>query len=299
MLLTIVIPTFNRANVLRDLLVSLSGQTDLHFEVVVAIDGATDHTESILSEIKTPYELRWVNTHERGYGLAVARNLGILEAKGEAIVLIDDDCFPVPGFVAAHKASVRKHTITGGLRTPGDTSDTRQVSKMQELSRLPACEALSFETLRRDWPNAVTTECNICMLRSDIIELGLFSERLKLYGFIGQEFFARAINADYRYQYNPEAEVVHRRQVDGDNNLGRWRKKREIMIAKALRPAFLTPKQYAIQAEWARCMGRAYPERCRLPSFPKRAWVFFPYRFVRNRGGDILRWVRKTMRHGA
>jgi len=292
--LTIVITTYNRKRVLEELLESLSSQEDKEFEVVVANDGSSDGTDEMLASIRTPFPLRSVNTHCEGYGLAVARNLGILEARTDLVAIIDDDCFPETGFVAAHKRSARRKTITGGPRTPALATDTLQHAKMLELARLPPCEPIGFDRLRREWPKAVATECNICMYRDDFLALGLFSERLKIYGFSGQEFFARADHDGFCYQFNPDAAIVHRRQAVGDNGLSRWRRKWQIMLAVAIRPSLMNPPQYEVQRRWAKCKANAYPQTCELPRLPKSAFVTTPFRFLRNRAGDVRRRLRKA-----
>lgn len=295
MSLSLVITTYNRVAVLEQLLRSLELQTDLDFEVVVAIDGSTDNTEDVLSKLKLCYPLSWVNTHCSGYGLAVARNLGILQATRELVVIIDDDCFPVPNFVESYKSSARPKTITGGFRTPSDSSDLKQVWKMEQLGRLPIRQAISFSEMRSKWPTAVATECNICMYRNDLINMGLFSERLKIYGFIGQEFFARAEYFGFRYQFDPSAEIVHHRQSDGDNSLSLSRKRKEVRIATALRTSLMNPHQYAIQSQWAKNMADVFPKPCALPTLPISMWVAFPFRFMRNRAGDVKRFLRNRI----
>lgn len=292
MSLTIVITTYNRKLVLRRLLASLEGQSDPDFEVVVAIDGSTDGTQAMLQSLETPFSLRWVNTHCRGYGLAVARNLGILAATTELVAIIDDDCFPVADFVAAHKRSALHRTITGGPRTPASVEDTTQAMKMRELARLPRSEPISFERLQREWPRAVATECNICLYKQDFVELGLFSERLKIYGFIGQEFLARARHYGFEYQFNPDAEIIHDRQRVGDNDLSKWRRRSQIILARAINPSLMNATEYRAQVDWARRSASAYPSRCAPPGLPKTLWLAFPYRFIRNRAGDLKRRIR-------
>ena len=292
MSLSLIISTYNRSGVLRRLLAHLADQTDLDFEVIVAIDGATDDTESVLAALRTPYRLRWVNTRCQGYGLAVARNMGILEAKGDIVAIIDDDSFPVRDYVQVCKAAARPKTISGGPRTPADPSETRQIWKMQELARLPALHPLPIDDIRARYPTAALTECNIFIARRDLIEMGLFSERLKIYGFIGQEFFARASHLDVRYQYVPAAEIVHDRQLEGRDGLNDARKTREIRLASALRDSFMTPRQFEQQVTWAARAASAYPHRCDLPPFPAAAVALFPLRFLRNRAGDVKRRLR-------
>ena len=75
MMLSIVVTTYNRADVLKRLLVHLEQQQDRAFEVVVAIDGSQDGTHEMLAACGTTYPLRWVDTQCHGYGLAMARNM--------------------------------------------------------------------------------------------------------------------------------------------------------------------------------------------------------------------------------
>ncbi len=120
MTLSIVITTYNRASVLVKLLVALDSQSDPDFQVVVAIDGSTDDTEEVLKSLSPKFELKWLNTHCTGYGLAIARNMGILAASGEIVAILDDDSFPRTGYVAACKNSAKKGVITGGPRYPAN-----------------------------------------------------------------------------------------------------------------------------------------------------------------------------------
>jgi len=294
--LTLVITTYNRSAVLRRLLHDLERQTDPEFQVVVAIDGSTDDTVDVLNRITPRYDLKWVDTRCSGYGLAIARNRGILAADGDAVVILDDDSVPCPGFVAAHKGSARPRTITGGPRNPSDPRDERMAWKMRELSRVPANTPIAIGQFRREWPNAYLIENNICLLRADWIDLGLFSERLRMYGFIGQEFFARAEHLAYCYQYNPDAAVVHHSEMEGDNGFLRSRKQRQVTIAAALRPSFQTPRQFQLQRQWAQQQVQRYPEACGLPPFPYRAVPAFPYRLLRNAAAGarhrLARWLR-------
>lgn len=291
--LTIVITTYNRANVLARLLHHLTHQTDLDFEVVVAIDGSTDNTEDVLSELKVPFSLRWLNTHCRDYGLAVARNQGILSARGRAVVLLDDDSFPDPEFVAAHKRSATPGVITGGPRHPADSADKRLAWKMRELARLPALTPMTIPHLRREWPNAYLIENNICLLREDFIGMGLFSERLKLYGFIGQEFFGRAAFLGIRYQYNPDAKVNHHGELMGDNGLDQRRKLRQTQLAGLIRPSLMTAKQYRAQIAWA--SAQTSGADVLMPSFRLRAAMAIPWRALSMLASAFRRTLQRAL----
>jgi GT2 family glycosyltransferase len=293
--LTLVITTYNRSRFLHQLLHDLESQTDPGFQVVVAIDGSTDDTVDVLNRLKPRFDLKWLDTRCPGYGLAVARNRGILAADGDAVVILDDDSVPCAGFVAAHKRAVKSRTISGGPRNPSDPRDERMAWKMQELSRLPPTTPMLIGQLRQDWPNAYLIENNICLQRDDWIDIGLFSERLKMYGFIGQEFFSRAEHLGYRYQYNPEAAVIHHGEIEGDNGFLRSRKQRQVIISAVLRPAFEAPRQFQLQRAWAQHLAKTYPDACDLPPFPYQAAIWFPYRLLRYAAAGtrrrLVRWL--------
>ena len=291
MTLSIVITTFNRAPVLRRLLQGLVSQTDQDFQVVVAIDGSTDDTAGMLRSLRVPYDLKWADTRCRGYGLAVARNLGIIAADGPAVAILDDDSFPVDDFVSAHKRSVKPRVITGGPRDPADAGNERMRWKMRELGRLPPLVPMTLPRLREEWPNAYLIENNICMSRDDFIEMGLFSERLKMYGFIGQEFFARAEFLGLRYQYNPDAAIVHHGEFAGDNGLGSGRKARETRLSMLIRPSLMRPDHYRAQIAWAR--ARSAGDVAPLPAYAHRAAMAFPFRALRMAAMGMKRTVHR------
>ncbi len=292
MTLSIVITTYNRASVLVKLLVALDSQSDPDFQVVVAIDGSTDDTEEVLKSLSPKFELKWLNTHCTGYGLAIARNMGILAASGEIVAILDDDSFPRTGYVAACKNSAKKGVITGGPRYPANKDDKKMAWKMRELHRLPALTPMTIDKIRQDWPTAYLIENNICLFRSDWIALGLFSQRLKIYGFIGQEFFGRATEQGFFYQYSPLMAIMHHGEIEGDNGLFRAAKTRQTRLARILRPALMTRNQYAAQISWANALAESRPDEVALPTYLPRLLLSLPRRVMRAIGGRMKQFLR-------
>ena len=89
-LVSFVIPTHNRANVLKECLESVVNQTYQNIEVVVVNDHSADNTVTILQDYESKYNFfKYFNCEERG--ASSARNLGIKMAKGEYIAFMDDD----------------------------------------------------------------------------------------------------------------------------------------------------------------------------------------------------------------
>ena len=86
---TIAIPTFNRALLLRDCILSALGQSYPHFEVLVSNNASTDETQEVLTHF-TDQRLRIVK-HKRNIGLLPNWNFCLAEAKGRYIVFVSDD----------------------------------------------------------------------------------------------------------------------------------------------------------------------------------------------------------------
>lgn len=88
-LVSVVIPTYNRANIIDKAIDSVLDQTYENLEVVVVDDGSTDNTEEVVTAYDDP-RVRYIPLEEN-QGANVARNTGIKEAKGEFIAFQDSD----------------------------------------------------------------------------------------------------------------------------------------------------------------------------------------------------------------
>src|SRR5450432_3104298 len=101
---TVVIPTFNRAGVLKKALDAYSAQSPpgLIRELIVVDDGSTDNTKSVIEEANGKYgfEVRYVRQSKSGP--ATARNVGIREARAEIILFTDSDIVPDRELVSQH-----------------------------------------------------------------------------------------------------------------------------------------------------------------------------------------------------
>jgi glycosyltransferase involved in cell wall biosynthesis len=102
--ISVIIPTFNRAEVLRRTLNLLATQTlsKNEFEVIVIDDGSVDETPRLLAEFqaKQVIDLRFVSQKNAGQG--VARNQGIAMAADKILLFLGDDMLPQPDLLEMH-----------------------------------------------------------------------------------------------------------------------------------------------------------------------------------------------------
>lgn len=87
MLVSIVIPTYNRAATICGSVESALRQTYGNIELIVVDDGSTDDTSAVLKDYMT--RIKFVR--QENAGPSAARNRGVAESKGEIIAFLDSD----------------------------------------------------------------------------------------------------------------------------------------------------------------------------------------------------------------
>lgn len=90
---SVVMPTYNRANLIQNTLNSFFNQTFKEFEIIIVDDGSTDNTEDVINSI-TDSRIKYykIKNSERG----AARNYGASIAKGKYVNFFDSDDIAYP-----------------------------------------------------------------------------------------------------------------------------------------------------------------------------------------------------------
>lgn len=99
-MISVIVPVYNAAadsgTLLRECLDSILSQTDVDFELLAVDDGSTDASADVLTEYAAQYPAVRLFRKENG-GVSSARNLGVLEARGEYVCFVDADDHMLPG----------------------------------------------------------------------------------------------------------------------------------------------------------------------------------------------------------
>lgn len=88
-LISVVIPTHNRAALLPRAVHSVLGQSYPHFEIIIVDDASSDDSESTVAALNDQ-RIRYLR-HTTNRGGSAARNTGIKAAKGKFVAFLDDD----------------------------------------------------------------------------------------------------------------------------------------------------------------------------------------------------------------
>ncbi len=124
--ISVVIPTYNRMDVLPEVLSALERQDGApSFEVVVVDDGSTDGTAEWLAghRFEVPVEV----LSQSNAGPAAARNRGVMHASGGRVAFLGDDTVPSRGWLAHHHQAAGGRSDRDRLAVIGYTDWHRRV----------------------------------------------------------------------------------------------------------------------------------------------------------------------------
>ncbi|CAG1012662.1 partial Chondroitin synthase, partial [Anaerolineales bacterium] len=108
---SIIIPTYNRANLIGETLHSVFAQTYQDFEIIVVDDGSTDNTAEVLRPLAETGRIKYIRQDNQG--ASAARNRGIREADGIYIAFLDSDDLFEPTKLELQVNYYRKHPELG------------------------------------------------------------------------------------------------------------------------------------------------------------------------------------------
>lgn len=202
-LISVIVPTFNRAKNLLEVLLSIENQTYDAKEIIVCDDGSDDETEVVVAEARKQFHtpIVYLRTGTKlEYGLAKARNIGAIEAMGDILLFLDDRlALKNDALENVAKFVFNNCWCFGSKISKGQASDKK--SFIENFS----------------W-----------ILRQDFMKGGMFSERMTMYGGLSQETRERYGRLGFDFRYIEEA------KADEIEHSARNKKKDEIWKSKFL-----------------------------------------------------------------
>jgi glycosyltransferase involved in cell wall biosynthesis len=205
-LVTVVVPTSNRASYLEVTLASLAAQDyDGEWETIVVDDASRDATPEVIER----FGVRGLRQAE-ARGPNPARNAAFAEARGDLIALIDDDIHAPPGWLAAVVAGAERHpdadALGGPIRARFDGPAPRSCGREE-----PPITALDLGPEDRE--AELVWSANLAFRRRAFALAGPFPEDIPPGG-DEEEWLRRLRAAGGRVFYVADAWLEHRRAGD-------------------------------------------------------------------------------------
>jgi glycosyltransferase involved in cell wall biosynthesis len=175
---SIIIPTYNGASKIANLLDGLTKQTEMAFEIIIVVDGSTDNT----AEVVEPFRKKFGDfkiVFQENKGRAYVRNRGVQEAISDLFIFYDDDMIPFPDSVHRH---IQFHNETTGLLTGNPVEDFKsQHTDIQSYKASLTAKWLAKYSHGRTslgYDNIFFTAANCSIKKKDFEFLKGFDERL-------------------------------------------------------------------------------------------------------------------------
>ena len=103
---SIIIPTFNRANLIHIPIKSVIEQSYNDWELIIVDDGSTDHTKQVVQAFKDD---RIQYFYKKNEERSIARNFGIAKANGKYLCFLDSDDYYLPNHLDIHFKNIQKY----------------------------------------------------------------------------------------------------------------------------------------------------------------------------------------------
>ncbi|MGI9155920.1 MAG: glycosyltransferase [Marmoricola sp.] len=219
---SVVVPTYQRRDLVTRVVEALSEQSEPPLEVLVVVDGSTDGSAAALRALTTPFPLHVLE--QANAGASRARNRGAAEAKGNLLLFLDDDMLAAPDLLqrlgmahAGGASAVLGHipvaadaTTSFLARGLADWADRRRLRLLETGGTLTAGDLLTGQL----------------SVRREVFEsLGGFDEQFTKDGAFGGEdtdFGRRLFDAGHRVVFAPDAIAHQWYTVTPDAYLRQW-----------------------------------------------------------------------------
>ncbi len=218
----VIVTTYNRPDALGAVLEGYNAQQEREFELIVADDGSTKETASVVEEFRdrATFPLQYVWQEDRGFRAAAIRNRAIASTKADYLIFTDGDCIPSRKFVKAHRQMAEAGCFLGGNRVllaPAFTARIlqehipiyrwhwaswvkawfrREVNRVLPLLSLPDGVFRKWKTDR--WEGIKT--CNLSIWKNDLIRVNGLDESYQGWGLEDSDLVVRLLRAGVRHK---------------------------------------------------------------------------------------------------
>ncbi|MBV9718990.1 MAG: glycosyltransferase [Candidatus Eremiobacteraeota bacterium] len=204
---SVVIPTYNRLEILREVVPSLLAQSlePSQFELLVCDSDSSDGTAAYLAEVRREHSnLRHLASAYGGR--AAARNAGIAAARGAIVLFNDADIIASPNLLATH---LQRHRARRGIAVVGLEVQVEDLRDYEFKRENPGARGHLHPASRKTLSWLYFLTGNASVRRDDLLRAGCFDESFTGYGHEDLELGYRLQRLGIEILYEPAAVNYH------------------------------------------------------------------------------------------
>ena len=258
-MISVILATYNWPQALDLCLQSLSTQIDSDFEILIADDGSTNATKTLINQhmLTMPVSMKHLWQEDQGFRKTKILNQAIEAASGSYLIFLDGDCIVQPDFVLRHRELAKaNHLVTGsrilinealtkGLLTWKSWDFQRFTSQLLnyrlrgDINKYWPLKIKLGDGVWRDYKKFVWRRikgCNLACWKTDALAINGFDESMTGWGHEDADFvFRLQNNGVIRKSGSWSTEVLHLyHRINYQSNAAEnARRVREKILAKA------------------------------------------------------------------
>ncbi len=222
MKVALIVTTYNWPKALNCVLSSVLTQTRLPDEVIVADDGSTEETRTLIEQYQTtfPVPLKHSWHKDNGFQLATSRNKAIAMSECDYIIMVDGDMLLSKTFIETHIHNAKENFFVQGGRVLVSHQTTEKVmldpkplhcfsQGIKNRHNAISQSWLSQKFSKEKNNDRSTRGCNMAFWKKDVIECNGFNEDFVGWGREDSEFVHRMLNNGHQRLYLKFAAVAY------------------------------------------------------------------------------------------
>lgn len=240
---SLIVSTYNWPEALNLCLISISRQTVMPDEVIIADDGSSSETAELIASFQQnfPIPLIHVWQEDNGFQLSKIRNKAVAKASNEYIVQIDGDLILEKNFIADHLSFSRTGTFVSGTRvqlSPAFSTKliaakrtnisifSKGIVNISNALRITAFRDFLAERYKAN-DIAYVRGCNMAFWKTDLIKVNGYNEAFVGWGREDSELAVRLSNSGIKKRILKFGSVtfhihhleVQRQQLETNNDI--------------------------------------------------------------------------------
>jgi len=130
MKISLIITTYNRVNLLKNLLISIKGQHFTPYELIISDDGSSEDIVAEVQDLIQDFEfgIKFVKQVDLGFRLARCRNNAVRVSEGDFLIFVDQDLMFSNGFLSKFQESISEGNVIVGYPIRLTQEQTKKIS---------------------------------------------------------------------------------------------------------------------------------------------------------------------------